>query len=85
MSLEELLTALAADPMERLRWLVLRRFGVLPFSEQARGLSDEDFVMCGAHMVLDARGSSRGGYDEGGVNASFDEDRFKNLGGVEHE
>lgn len=81
MSLEELLAALGADPLERLRWLVLKRFGVLPFSEQARELSDEDFVVCGAHMVLDARGSSRGGYGEGGVNASFDEDRFNSLGG----
>lgn len=82
MSLEELLTALASDPMERLRWLVLKRFGVLPFSEQARGLSDGDFVVCGAHMVLDARGSLPRGQSEGSVNASFDEDRFRSLGGV---
>ena len=86
MSLEELLSALRSDPLERLRWIVLRRFGVLPFSEQARGLSDEDFVVCGAHMVLDARrgfGGGQGG--EESINASFDESRFISLGGGEYE
>ena len=59
----------AADPAQRLRWLVCRRLGC------AYGaLSDREVLLCGAHMLLD-----RGG--EWAVNESFDPERFAAGGG----
>ncbi|MEG0035744.1 MAG: hypothetical protein RR743_03700 [Oscillospiraceae bacterium] len=85
MSAAELIERLENDPLERLKWLVLREFGVLPGSESARELSDEDFVFCGAHLVLDARRAAAvrplegGTFDEGGSNEDFDEECFLKL------
>lgn len=82
MNAAELFARIEADPVERLKWRVLRSFGVLPYSAQARELSDEDFVVCGAHMVLDGRNTSGVEAEEAQYNASFDETAYKTLSEV---
>lgn len=32
---------------------MLRSFGVLPASEQARALTDRDYLLCALHLILD--------------------------------
>ena len=56
MTSEKLLTELCADPMERLRWTVLRAFNVLPSSSEAKSMSDDDCIRFAAHMLIDKRG-----------------------------
>lgn len=56
MTSEELMSTLSADPMERLRWRVLREFNVLPSSEEARKMSDDDCIRFAAHMLIDKNG-----------------------------
>lgn len=85
MTLEKLLNDLENSPMERLRWKVLCRFGVLPTSRQRRRLKDRDCIICGAHMVLDARERSGGREVEAAVNAAFDRGRFEELAGGKNE
>ena len=68
--LEEELRRLEAAPLERLRWRVLKHFGVLPGSRQARALRDRECVRCGLHMVLDQRAREHSG--GGGVNPAVD-------------
>lgn len=85
MTLEELLRELEARPIERLRWRVLREFGVLPGTVVARELSDLECLICGAHMVLDGRRAGADSPLEAAVNESFDQERFKGLEGGEHE
>ena len=77
MSPEELMSALAGDPMERLRWYVLRSFSRLPGDRAARKMSDSDYLRCAAHMAMD-RNMERGAGDK---NPTFDEKKFKELGG----
>ena len=79
MNADELMSQLELDPLERLKWLVLCSFGVLPGSTAAQELSDEDYVVCGAHMVIDARLRSSAYFDETFVNSSFDESRYSDL------
>lgn len=79
MNAEELLRRLEADPLERLKWMVLCFFGVLPGSEAARGLRDEDYVICGAHMLIDAGRPSAVCADEACANLGFDESRYLEL------
>ena len=79
MNFDELLRRLELDPLERLRWLVLCFFGVMPGSAVAGELSDENCVICGAHMVIDARRRSLIYADEACVNSGFDESRYFNL------
>ncbi|PKM72480.1 MAG: hypothetical protein CVU91_08805 [Firmicutes bacterium HGW-Firmicutes-16] len=81
MTAEEIIRQLEGNSMERLKWLVLRQFGVLPRSKTAGELSDEDFIVCGAHMVIDRRLRSDAPSGEGGTNGSFDEGRFSQLSG----
>ncbi len=71
MTADQLLDAVEKDSMERLRWLVLSRFNILPGSKQARELSKEDIIVSGAHMVLDRRPRRRETDAETGGNASF--------------
>ena len=61
------------EAIERLRWLVLREFRVLPGSEAARQVRDEDIIFAGVNMVLDMEG---GGREE---NHGFNETRFREL------
>ncbi len=79
MTAEEIIERLEGNYIERLRWLVLREFQVLPGSKLACELSDEDFILCGANMVLDSRLRSGDSKAEGGRNNAFDEERFTAL------
>jgi hypothetical protein len=47
--------ALAAQPLERLKWRVLRSFSVLPSAPEARAMTDGDYLQCALHTLLDAR------------------------------
>lgn len=71
----------AEGGMERLRWLVLRSFGVLPGDASARSMTDADFVRCGLQMLLDLRQRTDGKADESGGNPAFDAQKFDALGG----
>ena len=76
---DELLRGVRSDSMERMRWLVLREFGVLPNSRAARKMGDGDVLFCAMNMLLDRR--SVGAGDES--NPGFDPARFQRLGGDE--
>ncbi len=69
--IQGVLQELAADPLGRLRWRVLREFGVLPGSRLERGLSDAACLHCGLHMVLDT------GWTPMEVNPNFDPAVFR--------
>lgn len=71
----------ADEGMERLRWLVLRSFGVLPGDAAARGMTDADYVRCGLQMLLDMRRHTGAKSDEAGGNPGFDSQKFESLGG----
>lgn len=75
MTARELVAEVRRDPMERLRWRVLSRFGVLPCSREAREMTDEDCLRYAAHILADRSGDF-------GVNASFDSGRYSALAGV---
>ena len=49
----ELREALEQAPYERLKWRVLRSFGVLPSEKRAREMTDGDFLYCILQMELD--------------------------------
>lgn len=85
MNAEELIGQLELDPLERLKWLVLCFFGVLPGSAASQELSDEDYIVCGAQMVIDARRRSSDYEDEAYVNSGFDESRYLYLSEVPYE
>ncbi|MGI5985032.1 MAG: hypothetical protein GXY01_02730 [Clostridiales bacterium] len=79
MTAEEIIARLEGDYLERLKWFVLREFRVLPTSKEAREMSDEDIIICGAHMILDKRMCfDTSGFEEG-CNGCFDEERFALL------
>ncbi len=78
MNAAELIESLEKDHMERLRWLVLREFGIIPGSKRALCISDWDILRCAAHMVIDSRDSDAD-IGEQGQNGSFDKERFKRL------
>lgn len=44
---------LAQSPYERLKWRVLRQFGVLPSEARARQMTDGDYLYCVLQMMLD--------------------------------
>lgn len=73
MTVQELI-AMASQPMERLRWLVLKEFAVLPYSESARCVTDDDILKMAAHMVLDAR---QGVWE--GQNPTFSAEKFAEV------
>lgn len=79
MTARELVAELEGDKLERLKWLVLREFGVLPGSAAACELSDEDYLRCGAHLLLDLRQGRAGNGAEEGENPSFDPEQFSGL------
>jgi len=66
---DALMAALAADPLERLRWLVARTLGIAPY-----GQSDEQVVKCALHLLAEARAAA-----EGAGNPGFDAARFAAL------
>ena len=51
--LERVKGELREDPGERLRWRVLRQFGVLPTEGRARAMRDRDYLWCLANGLLD--------------------------------
>lgn len=71
MTARALIESARSDPMQRLRWIVLRAFNVLPCSEEAGKMSDELCLAYAAQLVLDRRG--------GADNPGFDEDRFAKM------
>ncbi len=50
---DDLKDALRNKPAERLRWQVLRSFGVLPSEERAKQLLERDLLWCSLHLLLD--------------------------------
>ena len=73
MTAQALLSALADDPMERLRWRVCRTFGLSPDAPP----SDGACLWAAANLVLD--GKSRKETEKAGANPAFDEGRFRCL------
>lgn len=47
--------ALEQEDYERLKWRVLRAFGVLPGEARARRMTDREYLYCAAQMMLDER------------------------------
>ena len=47
--------ALQDAEFERLKWRVLRAFGVLPGEARAKRMTDRDYLYCAAQMMLDER------------------------------
>ena len=45
--------ALEQEDYERLKWRVLKRFGVLPSELRARRMTDREYLYCAAQMLLD--------------------------------
>ena len=45
--------ALEQEDYERLKWRVLRAFGVLPGEARARRMTDREYLYCAAQMMLD--------------------------------
>lgn len=64
---------------DRLRWLVLKGFGVLPGSQIERGMRAEDFIFAGINMVLDSGSPARNATPALYVNPSFDEEKFRGM------
>lgn len=48
-----LLEALRREPMERIRWRVLKAFGVLPSEERAQKMTEGDYLYCALQLLLD--------------------------------
>ena len=76
MSAEELLAALEADEMGRLRWKLCRLFGVAPWSGLGRSLTDTMCLQLAGQWVLDQREQSRGA-----ENPAFDWEKFRKRKG----
>lgn len=49
----ELMEELEQEPMERIRWKVLKTFGVLPSEKRAREMTEGDYLYCVLQMMLD--------------------------------
>ena len=84
---EKLLEELEGDCLERLRWAVCRRLGILPGSRGWRLMTGRRVLRYACHMALDERErAARGEGDvgarrESGAAGSFDMERFRGLGG----
>lgn len=78
--------AAGLSAFDRLRWLVLRRFGVLPGSSLERGMSQKDFIFAGLNMVLDSGTAQSKNPPPPSVNPAFDEAKFLSMkGGTNRE
>lgn len=51
--MEQLMEALRQEPMERIRWRVLRAFSALPTERRVRDMTEGDYLYCAAQMLLD--------------------------------
>lgn len=92
---EELLSALRQEPMERIRWRVLRAFHVLPSEERAKTMTEGDYLYCALQLLLDREKAMEGLCPEcrnaqdrcrscgkplvWEQNTGFDEKRFEEL------
>ena len=72
-TLLESLKRRADEPMERLRWRVLRAFHALPTSEEARRMGEADYLYCYAHLLLDEE-EKDGARETNGCFLTFQED-----------
>lgn len=52
---EKAVQALQDAEFERLKWRVLKSFGVLPNEARAKRMTDADYLYCAAQMMLDAQ------------------------------
>lgn len=50
---QALLQELRGEPYERLKWKVLRAFGVLPSEKRAQEMTDGEYLYCVMQMMLD--------------------------------
>lgn len=50
---KELLEALRQEPMERIRWRVLKEFHVLPCEDRAKRMTEGDYLYCALQLLLD--------------------------------
>ena len=51
--LERLKASLAAQPRQRLKWRVLKAFGALPTEQRVREMTEEEYLWCAVHLLLD--------------------------------
>lgn len=79
MTAERLIAALDENPMERLRFRMLRVFSVLPGSREARKMTDARCLRIAAMLASEQSGRGEDGEAEC-VNAAFDTARFDDLG-----
>ena len=79
----ELLRALDADPMRRLKWRVMERLDICPASLRARLLTKRRALEYACHLALDAgeRAASANTKAAAGENPGFDMARFHALAG----
>lgn len=54
-----LMKELEQEPMERIRWYVLKAFGVLPTEKRAREMTEGDFLYCALQLMLDGEERKR--------------------------
>ena len=50
---DDLRQALEQEPYERLKWKVLRAFGVLPSEKRAKDMTEGDYLYCVLQLMLD--------------------------------
>ena len=79
MTVFDVISTFSGDDLDRLRWLVLCKFRVLPGSKRAKEVSDEDILFCGAHMLIDSLPDIERTACESGSNADFDIERYNTL------
>ena len=64
-------------PKQRICYEVLKGFGSLPTSYDARNMCEGDYIYCYIHMLLDEEPE---GIEEG-INENFDENKFIEMSG----
>lgn len=79
MTVKDFLSQIEKDNMLRLRWVVLKKFGIFPMSTEGKNISDEDILLAAAQMVLDNREAMVSSNGEKFENENFDVDRFIKL------
>ncbi len=56
-SMEQIMAQLKAEPMERIRWRVLRAFSALPTEQRVKEMTEGDYLYCAAQILLDQQES----------------------------
>lgn len=52
-AVEHLMEQLRGEPMERIRWRVLRAFSALPTEQRVRDMTEGDYLYCASQLLLD--------------------------------